>query len=225
MPRTRRVLPPNAVLHIVSRGNNRQPVFYSDTDKLRYYSLAHKFKEENSISILHYCFMDNHVHIIVSLTPRSTLSKFMKQLNLTYFHYYRKRYVYCGHFWQDRFKSNVIETDSYLLQCGKYIELNPVRAGMVSKPEQYAFSSYSFYAKGKPDSIITPSPAYLGLSDSDTARQKQYVVFVIDSDIINKNILEKRAYIGSPFFIAGLQKYYGINNKRDQRGRPPKHEN
>jgi putative transposase len=128
--------------------------------------------------------MNTHIHIILNLNPDSTLSKFMKQLNLMYFHYYRKKYGYFGHFWQDRFKSNIIDKDSYLLQCGKYIELNPVRAGIVNHPEEYLFSSYNCYSNSKSDELITLSPAYLGLSDSAQARQKQYIDFVVDSSMI-----------------------------------------
>jgi len=146
----------------------------------------------------------------------------MKQVNLTYFHYYRKAYGYFGHFWQDRFNSNIIETDPYLLQCGKYIELNPVRAGIVSHPAQYPYSSYRFYAEGRPDSLITPSPAYLGLTDSAADRQKQYVDFVVDGNIINSEALKRRLYIGSESFVKELQDYYKIKNRREIRGRPPK---
>jgi len=166
--------------------------------------------------------MNNHIHAILQLQPESTLSRFMKQLNLTYFHYYRKLYGYSGHFWQDRFRSNIIEADSYLLQCGKYIELNPVRAGMVDYPAEYPFSSYNFYAKDKQDTLITPSPAYLGLSDSPGLRRKQYVDFVVDSSIINSNLLNSKIYIGSQAFVSRLQEYYKIRNKRGNRGRPPK---
>jgi len=166
--------------------------------------------------------MNNHIHVILQLQPESALSRFMKQLNLTYFHYYRKLYGYFGHFWQDRFKSNIIEADSYLLQCGKYIELNPVRAGMVDHSAQYLFSSYNFYAKGKADTLITPSPAYLGLSDYPSLRQKQYIDFVVDSSIINSNLLNSKIYIGSQPFVSRLQEYYKIKNKRENRGRPSK---
>ncbi|MFA5090038.1 MAG: transposase [Candidatus Omnitrophota bacterium] len=222
MPRTKRIIPCNAALHIICRGNNRQIVFHSDNDKLKYSTLLKELKDENRVDIFHYCLMDNHVHIVLFIKPENTLSKFMKQVDLSYFHYYRKRYGYCGHFWQDRFKSNIIEVDSYLLQCGKYIELNPVRAGMVSDPGQYRFSSYSFYAKNKPDALITPSPAYLDLSDMALRRRKQYVDFVVDSDIINSRELGKKLYIGSRDFINKLQEYYQIKNRREARGRPPK---
>jgi putative transposase len=148
----------------------------------------------------------------------------MKQVNLSYFHYYKKIYSYFGHLWQDRFKSNIIEADSHLLQCGKYIELNPVRAGIVKHPSEYRFSSYNFYAKGIPDSLLIQSPAYCGLSDSEESRQQQYVDFVVDRRIINSELLEKKLYIGSQTFINKLQEYYQINNKRENRGRPSKQE-
>lgn len=131
MPRAKGIIPENVVLHVINRGNNRNTVFHNDNDKLRYYTLLKELKDDNKIDIFHYCLMNNHTQIILNLNPGSTLSRFMKQLNLTYFHYYRKRYGYCGHLWQDRFKSNIIDLDSHLLQCGKYIELNPVRAGIL----------------------------------------------------------------------------------------------
>jgi putative transposase len=181
MPRAKRIIPENAVLHVISRGNNGNIVFHSDNDKLRYYTLLRELKDENKIDIFHYCLMNTHVHIILNLNQDSALSRFMKQLNLTYFYYYRKEYGYFGHFWQDRFKSKIIDVDSYLLQCGKYIELNPVRAGIVNHPEDYLFSSYNCYANGKPDGLVTLSPAYLGLSDFAQIKQKQYVDFVVEN--------------------------------------------
>lgn len=194
MPRTRRIIPENAVLHVVSRGNNRNTVFHSDNDKLRYYTLLRELKSENKIDIFHYCLMNNHIHIILKLNLASSLSRFMKQVNLMYFYHYRKKYSYSGHFWQDRFRSSIIDNDPYLLQCGKYIELNPVRAGMVEHPQEYLFSSYNYYANNKPDDLVTLSPAYLGLSDSAQIRQEQYIAFVVDSSIINSRKSRERFY-------------------------------
>lgn len=225
MPRRKRIVPPNAALHVISRGNNRQKVFHNDSDKLKYYALIKELKDEARISVYHYCLMDNHIHLLLRLSPESKLSRFMKQVNLTHFHYYRKLYGYFGHFWQDRFKSNIIEADSYLLQCGKYIELNPVRAGIVSHPAQYPFSSYNFYAQGQKDTLLTSSLAYLCLSDSGISRQKQYIDFMVDGSIINSGILEKKIYIGSQAFINRLQEYYSIKNRGEGRGRPPKERN
>jgi putative transposase len=148
----------------------------------------------------------------------------MKQVNLSYFNYYRKTYGYSGHLWQGRFKSNLIDTDSYLLQCGKYIELNPVRAGIVNSPDQYRFSSYHYYAKGAFDKLITASPAYQGLSATAAERRQQYIEFVVDSSIINTERFMSQLFIGSEAFIKKFQEYYQIRNTSLKRGRPRKAE-
>jgi putative transposase len=148
----------------------------------------------------------------------------MKQVNLSYFSYYNKTYGYSGHLWQGRFKSNIIDTEVYLMQCGRYIELNPVRAGIVKLPEEYRFSSYNYYARGIPDRIITTSPAYIGLADSSVQRRKQYIEFVTDNSIINSEKLIKNLFIGSQAFIKKLQDYYGIENEGLKRGRPKRPE-
>lgn len=220
MPRAGRLIPIEAALHIMCRGNNRQNIFNREEDKLYYYSLLRDLKDDNNITIFHYCFMDNHLHLIVWLNSQSRISRFMKQINLCYFNYYKKIYGYSGHLWQGRFKSNIIDTDSYLLQCGKYIELNPVRANIVSLPEEYRFSSYSYYAKGIPDAIVTSSPAYIALSDSIENRRGQYIKFVVDGNIINTGKLMKQLFIGSDAFVKKLQEYYCTRNTRLKRGRP-----
>ncbi|MCK9432592.1 MAG: transposase [Candidatus Omnitrophica bacterium] len=184
MPRTKRIISVDAALHITSRGNNRQLVFQNDSDKLYYRTLMEELKDDNMIIFYHYCLMNNHIHFQLRLKLESDLAKFMKQLNLRYSHYYKKLYGYVGRLWQERFKSNIILDDSYLLQCGKYIELNPVRAGIVKRPEDYLFSSYNFYAKGKPDTLITPNPVYLEMSYSAALRRKRYADFVVDERVV-----------------------------------------
>jgi len=222
MPRIKRLIPVDSAVHIICRGNNRQNIFHNDSDKLYYWRLPKALKDENRIDIFHYCIMDNHVHLIVWITYASKLSKFMKQLNLSYFNYYKKLYGYWGHVWQGRYKSNIVDTDSYLLHCGKYIELNPVRAGIISFPHEYAFSSYRHYALGYSDALISDSPVYLGLAEDDLKRRKQYIAFVVDSDIINKDRLAKQAFIGSEEFIRRLRQYYGIKEANSKGGRPKK---
>ncbi|MCM8779986.1 MAG: transposase [Candidatus Omnitrophica bacterium] len=189
MPRVGRVIPVNAAAHIMCRGNNKQVIFHSDKDKLQYYLFLNKFKDENKIAVFHYCLMNSHIHLIVFASAETRLSRFMKQVNLSYFSYYSRKYGYVGHLWQGRFKSKIIERDEYLLQCGKYIELNPVRAGMVNFPQEYKFSSYNYYSIGAYDPLITPNPAYLGLSDFQQSRRKQYLEFILDSSIIKTILL------------------------------------
>lgn len=222
MPRSRRLIPVDSALHITARGNNRQNIFNQDEDKSYYRYLLKNLKDENNISIFHYCIMTNHIHLIVWVKPESTLSRFIKQLNLSYFVYFKRTYSYCGHLWQGRFKSNIIDTDSYLLQCGKYIELNPVRAQIVDLPGPYSFSSYRFYAYGTPDPLVTASPAYLALSSQPEERRKSYIKFVVDSSIINADTFTRLQFIGSEFFTQRLHDYYGIRNENRKRGRPKK---
>ena len=224
MPRTKRLAPVNSALHIMCRGNNRQNIFNREEDKDYYYRCLCNLKDGNKIRIFNYCFMDNHLHLLVWLDSKSNISRFMKQSNLCYFNYFRKAYGYCGHLWQGRFKSNIIDTDSYLLQCGKYIELNPVRAGIVKVPEDYRYSSFNHYTKGQCDSLITDSPAYIGLSDNAQERMKHYMEFAVDENIINAKRLAKQRFIGSEYFVRNLQDYYAINNENLERGRPKRQE-
>ncbi len=222
MPRKRRLIPVDSALHIMCRGNNRQKVFNSDSDKLYYWRLLDELKNENHVDIFNYCFMNNHIHLIVWISCLSKLAKFMKQLNLSYYSYYKKLYGYWGHIWQGRYKSNIIETDTYLLHCGKYIELNPVRAGIVGQPCEYAFSSYRHYALGQPDTVISDNPAFLGLCDEPEKRRRLYNSFVIDSNKINSTVFAKQAFIGSNGFIIKLRQYFGIKETNSKGGRPRK---
>lgn len=222
MPRRKRFLPVDSAVHIMCRGNNKQNIFNNDSDKLYYWRLLKELKDENSVDIFHYCMMNNHVHLIVWISKESKVSKFMKQLSLTYFSYYKQRYGYWGHIWQGRYKSNVIETDPYLLQCGKYIELNPVCAGMVNLPEEYAFSSYRHYALGYPDAVITDSPTFIDLAEDLDKRRQLYIAFVVDNSIINSDNITSQAFIGSQDFIKKLRQYYGIKETNPKGGRPRK---
>jgi putative transposase len=171
------------------RGNNKLPILANNADKRQFYHLLSKFKQENQVDILHYCIMDNHIHLVVWLNQNSNLSRLMKQISLAYYYHYAKKYDYCGHLWQGRFKSIIIKSDSQALQCGKYIELNPVRAGIIAEPGQYSFSSYKYYALGEQDYLITPSPAYQDLSVGHLAKRQIYANFLIDKETLP---LEKR---------------------------------
>jgi len=220
MPRTRRLIPVDLPMHIMSRSNNKQPIFNCDSDKLRYYSLLLDLKNENRVDILHYCIMGNHVHLLVMPNSQTKLARFMKQVNLSYFIYFKAKHNYNGHLWQGRFKSNIVGTDSYLLQCGKYIEFNPVRAGIIKLPQDYKFSSYNYYATGLKDKLITPSPAYLALSEFDNERRSKYVEFVINKEEINTDCLIKQKFIGNKDFIKRLQEAFNISSLPRKRGRP-----
>ena len=220
MPRTARLIPPEGCLHVICRGNNQQTIFQSDQDFRFYYDLLLQLKEENSIEIYHYCLMNNHVHLIISLHKNSTLARYMKQVNLSYFHYFKRQNKYSGHLWQGRFKNSIIENDSYLLQCGKYIELNPVRAAIVKRPEDYPYSSYKYYAYGKEDKLLMKNILYNSLGKSMEQKQEEYRRFVMGSDI--KQRLGTERFVGTPAFVKHMEEYFSVKNTNLKKGRPAK---
>lgn len=167
----------------MTRGNNRNVVFKCDEDYQYYLELVFKYKLEHPFDLYHYCLMNNHVHMLVKTNIASDFSTFMKKINLAYFHHYNKEYGWVGHFWQDRFKSQAVGKDAYFIQCGKYIELNPVRASIVENPADYLYSSYRYYEKGETNHLITPDFMYEEMGKDDAERQAQYRKLVVDEII------------------------------------------
>jgi len=219
MPRIFRILPEEGVLHLLTRGNNRQQIFKDDVDYKVYLKFLKVYKQENNIVIYHHCLMPNHVHSIVAINPKSTLSRFMKQLNLAYFQYFGKRYNYCGHLWQGRFKSLIISKDEYLIACGRYIELNPVKARLVKEPKNYGWSSYNFYAYGIKDNITTHNPVYFDWGKAEVIRQNNYRKNTgKDTAKINFNA----RFLGPNEFIRKMEKKFRVSNIKMYRGRPRK---
>ena len=164
--------------HAIGRGNNRQALFRREIDFLKFLELLENYQNRYPFRISHYCLMPNHVHLLLFSEFREILSKSLQGLNLSYSWWYRKRYSFCGHVWQGRFKSFPIEKDSYLLECGRYIERNPVNAGMVSDPKDYSWSSYRFYTEGAENPWLSPDPGYLEFSSDGAERRRRYREYV-----------------------------------------------
>lgn len=190
MPRVARQLIDENCYHVLTRGNNRAAVFHDPDDYQRYGQLLLEYFPSHGVDLYHYCLMTNHVHLVVRASTGAGLRSAMQGLNLRYTLAYKRKYSHTGHFWQDRFKSLLITDDSYLLQCGAYVELNPVRARMTPSPAGYPWSSARSYLAGHFDPLITQSPAYLNLGNTSTERQHQYQQFlktqIVDSTIPSK---------------------------------------
>ena len=216
MPRTARLLAEDLVFHIMTRGNNRHTIFHDYQDYKQYLFLLGLYKEDHGFLLFHYCLMPNHVHIILKNTKDTNLPKFMKQINLSYMKYYKKKYTYDGYFWQGRYKSLIISSDEYLLMCGKYIELNPVRAKLVDDPSKYEYSSYSFYAYGTNNRLLDQNPIYEDMGKTPKERQAYYRNFVIEPNTINL----KHKFIGPIHFIKALEERFCVLNDNRRRGRP-----
>jgi putative transposase len=161
--------------------------------------------------------MPNHVHLIIETSSKGDLSVFMKSLNLAYFNYYKKKYGYAGHFWQDRFKSIIIEKNRYLLACGVYIENNPVKAKIVNSPGKYPYSSYAFYVQHEKNKILVKDPIFYLLGKNDEERIKQYREYFKKEEAFNFNL--HKLIIGSDKFKKDLKNEFNIKEKL-KRGRP-----
>lgn len=178
MPRKPRILTDSGIYHIVTRGNNRQNLFKKAADYQFYLNLLQEFKSVYSFDLYHYCLMTNHTHLLMKFYDQESLQKVMQRVNLNFAKWYKRTYRYHGHVFQDRFKSLPIDKDAYLLECGRYIERNPLKARMVTDLQDYPWSSYSFYAHGIPSKLLTLNPCYENLGKHQEDRQCQYRNFL-----------------------------------------------
>jgi putative transposase len=142
MPGGPRTVLENALYHIMVRGNRKQKIFMEKADFEKYLLKMRKYKKRHRIKLYGFCLMPNHVHMIGEVSDKGSLAKFMHGLNRSYTAYFNEKYDKVGHLWQGRFKSKIILKDRYAIDCVNYIELNPVRARLVSAPHEYNWSSY-----------------------------------------------------------------------------------
>ncbi|MEN6318916.1 MAG: transposase [Syntrophaceae bacterium] len=223
MPRTARIAPKEFVYHVLTRGNNRQDIFQDEEDYQKYISILEKYKEKYKFKLYHYVLMTNHVHLVIEPTDTGgALSQIMKGLNLSYAQHYKTKYKHIGHFWQDRYKSIIISKDEYLLACGNYVELNPVRAKIVEDPKDYAWSSYRAHAYGRRDVLIDEHPFYFQLSEEEKERQKKYREFVrgmLKGKEAMKGEMDRRLVYGSRDFVKSVATAYNISEKIKRMGR------
>ena len=179
MPRIPRLVADGSCHHVLSRGNNKKRIFIFPEDYVYFLELVKETLKKHLINIYNYCPMPNHIHFLARAIQKEEFPKFFKILLQRYAQYFTKRYNHTGHLFENRYKSYLIEEDSYLLECARYIERNPVRSGIVAHPKDYQWSSFARYAYGKKDDIIVElNPAYLGLANNEEDRQRLYEEYV-----------------------------------------------
>lgn len=144
MPRKQRIKSNSGYYHIMLRGNEKKDIFYSDEDKLRFLETIYEKKLGNRFFLHAFCLMNNHIHLMLS-EGTEDVSRVMKRITVSYVHYFNKKYKRVGHLFQDRFRSEVVDQESYILALVRYIHQNPVKAGIVKKPSDYRWSSYNCY--------------------------------------------------------------------------------
>ena len=163
MPRRSRLAIAGIPWHIIQRGNNRTACFYHEQD-YQYYLQTLQMQASRYDCMIHaYVLMTNHVHLLLTPGKKTSASLMMKHLGQRYVQYINKTYRRSGTLWEGRFKSCLTQVEDYVLICYRYIELNPVRAGMVAMPEDYPWSSYRCNGEGKESKLIIPHVQYMGL--------------------------------------------------------------
>ncbi len=163
MPRPPRIVRAGDVLHVIQRGNNRTACFADDDDRERYLKVLLRTSERARCAIHAYVLMSNHTHLLVTAIEPRAPSRMMQSLGRSYVRYFNERHGRTGTLWEGRYRSSVIDSELYFFQCSRYIESNPVRAGMVSEPAAYRWSSFRSNADGEPDALVRRHPVYLAL--------------------------------------------------------------
>jgi len=174
MARLPRYFVPDQPLHVIQRGNDRQAIFAEEADYLFYLQSLHAAAQRHGLAIHAYVLMTNHVHLLVSPQRSESVGKTMQSVGRRYVRYFNDRYGRTGTRWEGRYRATVLDSEGYLLSCYRYIELNPVRAGMVAHPRDYRWSSYRSHAEGESDPMITDHDLFRRLGRSALARQAAY---------------------------------------------------
>jgi len=175
MPRRARIALPDVPLHLIQRGNNRQACFFADDDRHHYLDWLAALAPRCGCTVHAWVLMSNHVHLLLTPDAPDGAGRLMKALGQRYVQYVNRSYRRSGTLWEGRFRSCIAAEEAYVLGCYRYIELNPVRAGMVDHPADYPWSSYRGNADGLAGRVpLTPHPLYLALGRDDRERRAAY---------------------------------------------------
>jgi putative transposase len=203
MPRKPRLSIPGQPQHVIQRGNNRQPIFVVDDDYRQFADMLALAADKHDCQIHAYVLMTNHVHLLA--TPRNDdgIGKMMQSLGRRYVQYFNFRNARTGTLWEGRYRATLVDTEQYLFACMRYIELNPVRAGMVTLPGEYRWSSFRCNAFGALDKLVTHHPQYLSLGASSPARQRAYRT-LFDAEIEEASVDEIRRATNSAWVLGDV---------------------
>jgi putative transposase len=225
MARLARLVLPGYPHHVIQRGNNRQPIFGSKDDYETFLDLVEQSARKFEVSVHAYVLMSDHFHLL--LTPQTSvgLPQMMQALGRSYVRYFNRTQQRSGTLWEGRYRSTLMQSERYLLACMAYIDLNPVRAGLVIQPGDYPWSSFAHYAGQRVDKLITPHDLMWELGNTPFAREVAYVELVgAGISDHQQNALTDSALsgwaLGEPDFVADLQKRTNRRVARGSAGRP-----
>lgn len=225
MPRRARLSISGIPWHIIQRGNNRSVCFYAEDDFQFYLHYLEEFAAKFGCAIHTYILMTNHVHLLLTPQRPDSASLLMKHLGQRYVQYVNRTYRRSGTLWEGRFRSCLTQTEDYVLACYRYIELNPVRAGMVNRPQDYRWSSYHANALGRTNSLIVPHDEYLRLAREESSRLEAYRVLFkahLDEEVVGqiRSATNGNYALGGERFQREIEMALGRRARRGQAGRP-----
>lgn len=218
MARPLRIEYEGALYHITARGNERNPIYREEGDYQKFFDFLSELPQRYGILIHGYILMSNHYHLLVE-TPKGNITKVMHYLNTTYTGYFNKKYKRVGHLFQGRYKGILVEKERHLLSVSRYIHLNPVRAGLVKRPEEYRWSSYPDYiGRGKKKGWLT-CDWILGQYSIDEAKARGlYKAFIDEGLTLKENPfdnLKSGLMLGSESFIEEVRGKVKLKKHRE----------
>jgi putative transposase len=225
MARLPRLTLPGYPHHIIQRGNNRQAIFASTADYEQLLGLLEEYAKKFRVAIHAFVLMSNHLHLLATPSTADGVPQMMQALGRSYVRYFNQRQARTGTLWEGRYKSTLIQAERYLLACMVYIDLNPVRAGLVADPGDYPWSSHLHYVGRRSDRLITPHPLYWEMGNTPFARDVAY------ADLVRSGIGQdqQRALtdatfrgwaLGEPNYVADLQRRTERRVSKGKAGRP-----
>jgi putative transposase len=175
MARLPRLTLPGFPHHLIQRGNDRRRIFVDDADRERYLALLREIATQAGLAVHAYVLMPNHVHLLVTPAAAGDVGRAVQSLGRRYVRWFNDRHARTGALFEGRYRSTVVDADRYLLACMRYIELNPVRAALVSDPAEFRWSSHRHHTGRAVDALITDHPVYWGLGNTPFERQAAYL--------------------------------------------------
>lgn len=227
MARLPRVAAPGYPYHVVQRGNNRQLIFRSDVDRTTLRELLAESSRQFDVAIHAYVLMDNHFHLLVTPNAPNALARMMQAVGRRYVRYFNDVSHRSGTLWEGRYKSALVQSERYLMACMVYIDLNPVRAAMVARPQDFAWSSHAHYAGIRNDPLVTPHSLLWDLGNTPFDREARYCELV-QAGLSEQQYAALRQSVrsgwavGDEDFIVALQARMERRLVKASPGRPPR---
>jgi putative transposase len=227
MARLARLVVPHQLHHVMQSGNDRQQMFREPSDYLLFLEWLSQSARQFKVAIHTYALLPNHLHLLATPSDENGLSRMMQWIGRYYVPYFNNKYGRTGTLWQGRFKATVIEPVQYFITCSRYIELNPVRAGIVAAAAEYRWSSYAHHVGTKADPVVIDHPLYWSLGNTPFDREAAYLrlmeqpLTADEIDVLNEATL-KGWLLGSEKFKESIARQTARRISPGKRGRPKK---